>query len=204
MYKNPPLAPLSRFFAQVAAIRVFPWRARRLRASQEPRSHWFQKHRGRRYDLSLLRLLSSFAQVIDLDTIDVSNLNRQFLFRPHHVSLSKAQVCFVLAPCARARVPHGFSRVLFRALWPTPPHRSQRMQSSSSTRMQTSELTTATSKCVPLRLFPACISSSQPPQSPEFGVEYFKGFDLVLNALDNVSARRYVVLLKLCALRACV
>lgn len=120
MYKNPPLAPLSRFFAQVAAIRVFPWRARRLRASQEPRSHWFQKHRGRRYDLSLLRLLSSFAQVIDLDTIDVSNLNRQFLFRPHHVSLSKAQVCFVLAPCARARVPHGFSRVLFRALWPTP------------------------------------------------------------------------------------
>ena len=30
-------------------------------------------------------------EVVDLDTIDKSNLNRQFLFRPHHVDQSKVR-----------------------------------------------------------------------------------------------------------------
>jgi ubiquitin-like 1-activating enzyme E1 B len=44
-------------------------------------------------------LLSGFGEVhiIDLDTIDLSNLNRQFLFRFEHIKKSKALVRHILS-----------------------------------------------------------------------------------------------------------
>ncbi|CAI5738580.1 unnamed protein product [Hyaloperonospora brassicae] len=89
-------------------------------------------------------VLSGFVDIhlIDLDTIDVSNLNRQFLFRSHHVGQSKALVAKEIAmrfnPRATVVAHHGNVK------------------------------------------------------SSEFGVEYFRQFTLVFNALDNVDARKHV------------
>ncbi|TMW63101.1 hypothetical protein Poli38472_002042 [Pythium oligandrum] len=58
-------------------------------------------------------VLSGFVDIhlIDLDTIDVSNLNRQFLFRSHHVGQSKALVAKEIAtsfnPAAKITAHHG-------------------------------------------------------------------------------------------------
>ncbi|KAL9554989.1 hypothetical protein MBANPS3_002557 [Mucor bainieri] len=80
--------------------------------------------------------------VIDLDTIDISNLNRQFLFQRQHVKKAKAHVAKESA--------HKFN----------PAAKIESLQSN--------------------------IKESQ------FNVQWFKQFTMVLNALDNLDARRHV------------
>eukprot|EP00775_Hariotina_reticulata_P001221 gene1221-1560_t len=80
--------------------------------------------------------------VIDLDTIETSNLNRQFLFRRAHVSQSKAQVA---ADVVKSFAPNAN-----------------------------------------IKAYQANIKEAR------FGLDFFKGFDLVLNGLDNMDARRHV------------
>jgi ubiquitin-like 1-activating enzyme E1 B len=79
---------------------------------------------------------------IDLDTIEVSNLNRQFLFRKHHVGQSKASV-------AAAAVKR------FRPDVSITAHQANVKES-------------------------------------KYDIDFFKQFDLVLNGLDNLDARRHV------------
>lgn len=80
--------------------------------------------------------------VIDLDTIDVSNLNRQFLFRKEHVGKSKAKVAM--------------------------------------------ESTLKFNPNVKIQAFHDSI------MSPEYGLNFFKQFSAVMNALDNRAARNHV------------
>ncbi|PRQ23859.1 putative NAD(P)-binding domain, ubiquitin/SUMO-activating enzyme ubiquitin-like protein [Rosa chinensis] len=88
--------------------------------------------------------LSGFQDIhiIDMDTIEVSNLNRQFLFRQSHVGQSKAKV-------ARDAV------LKFR------PH-------------------------ISITPYHANV------KDPDFNVDFFKQFNVVLNGLDNLDARRHV------------
>ncbi|EGC38344.1 hypothetical protein DICPUDRAFT_76062 [Dictyostelium purpureum] len=80
--------------------------------------------------------------VVDLDIIDISNLNRQFLFRMNHVGQPKALVAkdavLQYNPLANINAYHGDVK------------------------------------------------------TQQFDLEYFKKFNLVLSALDNISARRHV------------
>lgn len=80
--------------------------------------------------------------VVDLDTIDLSNLNRQFLFRKQHIKKSKAFVAKETAsqfnPSVNIDAQHG-------SIFDT-----------------------------------------------QYNVDFFAGFDLVFNALDNLAARRHV------------
>ena len=85
---------------------------------------------------------SSSSLFIDLDTIDVSNLNRQFLFRPEHVGRPKAQVA--------AEIVRQFNPKV------------------------------------------SLISHYGNVKDAKFGVSFIQSFHLVLNALDNVEARRHV------------
>ncbi|KAI9828149.1 MAG: E1 ubiquitin-activating protein uba2 [Thelocarpon impressellum] len=89
-------------------------------------------------------VLTGFGEihVVDLDTIDLSNLNRQFLFRQEHIKKSKALV-------AKASVAKFNPHVKIEA------HHAN-------------------------------------IKDPAFNVAWFKGFDLVFNALDNLDARRHV------------
>ncbi|KAI8929353.1 hypothetical protein BC831DRAFT_396439 [Entophlyctis helioformis] len=95
--------------------------------------------------------LSGFGHIeaVDLDTIDLSNLNRQFLFQTQHIKQSKAKVARESAlrfnPSARITAHHA-------------------------------------------SIF-----------EDRFDLAWFRSFDLVLNALDNVAARRHVNLMCIAA-----
>ena len=93
-----------------------------------------------------------YIEVIDLDTIDTSNLNRQLLFRSQHVGMPKCTVSSEVATEMATKCgasPHDVA-VTYKS------HHGN-----------------------------VCDNS-------KFNVQFVQGFDVVLNALDNVVARRRV------------
>lgn len=115
--------------------------------------------------------LSGFrrVEVVDLDTIDVSNLNRQFLFRSHHVGLSK---CSVASEAAMKLIP------------PLLDGGTSSKSNSNVDEPNNGNIIIETS------------AANYTPHhgnvfdNTKFNVQYVSTFDLVLNGLDNVAARR--------------
>ncbi|CAG8446304.1 10195_t:CDS:10 [Gigaspora rosea] len=89
-------------------------------------------------------VMSGFNQIelVDLDTIDLSNLNRQFLFQKQHIKKSKAQVA-----------------------------RESALKFNPNANI---------------------VAHHANIKDPQFSIEWFKSFDIVMNALDNLDARRHV------------
>lgn len=108
-------------------------------------------------------VLTGFGEVhiVDLDTIDLSNLNRQFLFGMQHIKKSKAMV--------RNEVPP-----------------SSRESGTDSERQVAKETAGKFNPRVKLEAHHANIKDLN------FNVKWFKTFDVVFNALDNLDARRHV------------
>lgn len=106
-------------------------------------------------------------EIIDLDTIDLSNLNRQFLFRKADIKKSKALVASAFA--------HQFN--------PGPGPRSEASIQGPGT--NGSQLVDE-GKGVNIRARHGNI------KEPENDIEWMQGFDLVMSALDNMEARRHV------------
>ena len=119
--------------------------------------------------------LSGFrhVEVIDLDTIDVSNLNRQFLFRSQHVGMPK---CVVASEAAMKMVPPT------PFLHNTPPQADD--DGAPSVAAAAALALPAPASYIPHHgnIF----------DNTKFNVPYIQKFALVLNALDNVAARRQV------------
>ena len=109
-------------------------------------------------------VLTGFVEIhiVDLDTIDQSNLNRQFLFGPEHLKQSKAKVTLQ-----------------------TP---SLRTYANRQTQVAKETADKTFNKDQLVRI----ISHHANIKDPQFDLDFFEGFDLVFNALDNVDARRHV------------
>ncbi|KAJ2963455.1 hypothetical protein NQZ79_g1581 [Umbelopsis isabellina] len=112
------------------------------------------------------------AKSVDLDTIDLSNLNRQFLFQKQHIKKSKAHV----SVCQKKHTFIARPQTNISIVWQVAKESALRFNPSVN-----------------------IVSHHANIKDKEFSIEWFKGFDLVLNALDNLDARRYVNMMCLAA-----
>ena len=125
-------------------------------------------------------VLSGFEDIemIDLDTIDVSNLNRQFLFRKRHVGMSKAKVSLLPDPRSpRANLFKSIEKVPTSSTNLSPPHVPHQV---------------ARETVLKFRPDARIIAHHGNVKDTSFDVDFIRSFHVVLNGLDNLEARKHV------------
>lgn len=164
-----------------------------------------------------------------MDTIETSNLNRQFLFRKHHVGESKAKVAAEAVKRFRPNARIQADQVQYQrwsAHLPTLQHTDVIQTASFAPHMldvvaiapmfMHNALRVIIRICVVqfICVVYACLFSRQHlpafcsqclwaacqtnhgmqgnVKEPQYDVDFFKSFDLVMNGLDNLEARRHV------------
>lgn len=134
--------------------------------------------------------------VLDLDTIDVSNLNRQFLFRQRHVGLSKSKVAreAILAMNPDVKIEALHTRIQVRThcyMLVTNPDSS--CVCFTNIYVVFSLLSGISNKrCLVFHFLAFVAAPFLRFQDPLFSPAYVSQFDAVLSALDNVEARMYL------------
>ncbi|KAJ7720279.1 hypothetical protein DFH07DRAFT_1067768 [Mycena maculata] len=111
-------------------------------------------------------VLTGFGDItlLDLDTIDLSNLNRQFLFKKKDVKQSKALTPNDVDNVMVGSLPRWRQIPCFVAAQTAAPFNPN------------------------VRITPIYGNIKE----PQYDLEWFQQFDIVLNALDNLDARRHV------------
>ena len=109
-------------------------------------------------------VLTGFGEIhiVDLDTIDLSNLNRQFLFRREHIKKPKALVSLYY------------------------------QQTSRSCELRLTGSQVAKETAAKFNPNVQIVAHHANIKDTTFNLTWFKGFDIVFNALDNLEARRHV------------
>ena len=129
--------------------------------------------------------------VVDLDTIDVSNLNRQLLFRSHHVGQAKctiaAQVAqnMILMSSSSSQVQQDQQEQLLAKTTTTKTTAMTHNDGGDKNSKNNDKKNKNNKVDYQAILGYVCDTSI-------FHVQFIQGFDLVLNALDNLTARRRV------------